>query len=108
MAFAPALREALAQATGEPVELRETHISWIFLARGLAFKLKKPVRLPFLDFGTPQARRRACEDELRLNRRLAPTLYLALVEVRGTPDAPTVGGHGPAIDTLVCMRRFAD
>ncbi|HEY8707412.1 MAG TPA: hypothetical protein VIM34_05390 [Burkholderiaceae bacterium] len=57
-----------------PVRLVETHISWVLLADSLAYKIKKPVRLPFLDFTTLAARRRYCDEELHLNRRLAPLL----------------------------------
>jgi len=53
------------------VEVRETHISWVFLAGDRAYKLKKPLVLPFLDYGTPRQRRQMCREEVRLNRRLA-------------------------------------
>jgi len=69
----------------ERVELLETHISWVMLTGRYAYKLKKPLALGFLDFSTLDARRRACEDELRLNRRTAPELYLEVVPVTGTP-----------------------
>lgn len=88
------------------VQVIETHISRVFLTGDYAYKLKKPVALGFLDFTTPEARRQACEDELRLNRRLAPQLYLDVVEIRGTPDAPHVGGEGPLLDYAVRMRQF--
>lgn len=103
-----ALQRHLAALTGEPVTLRETHISWVLLTPHLAFKLKKPVRLPFLDFSTRELRRHFCEEELRLNRRLAPSLYLGVVPVRGTPAEPRLGGSGDPIDHAVCMRRFDD
>lgn len=67
------------------VELVETHISWVLLAGEFAYKLKKPVTLPFLDYGTPAKRRACCEAELRLNRRYAPSLYLDVVEFDGEP-----------------------
>jgi len=102
-----ALRRRLARG-GREVVLHETHLSWVLLSGRLAVKLKKPVRLPFVDFSTPEARRVACAQELRLNRRLAPTLYRALVDVRGLPGAPRFSGHGDVIDTLVCMRRFGE
>jgi hypothetical protein len=65
----------------EAVELIETHISWVFLAGEYAYKVKKPVNLGFLDFSTLQARRFYCEEELRLNRRTAPELYLGVVPI---------------------------
>src|SRR5580765_3569358 len=71
-----ALRTSLESKDAQSVRLIETHISWVLLAGTLAYKLKKPVRLPFLDFTTLAARRRFCDEELRLNRRLAPSLYL--------------------------------
>src|SRR3954463_6028930 len=76
----------------ERIECLETHISWVFLTGPYAYKIKKPVRLAFLDFSTLEARRRYCEEELRLNRRLARELYLDVVEVRGSADAPRVCG----------------
>lgn len=101
-----ALREALWRETGQPVALVETHISWVLLTRTLAFKLKKPVRLPFLDFGSVQARKHFCDEELRLNRRFAPALYIDVAPVCGTRNAPRIGGEGPPIDHVVRMRRF--
>jgi aminoglycoside phosphotransferase family enzyme len=88
------------------VELIETHISWVLLGGGYAYKLKKPVALGFLDFSTLEARRAACEAELRLNRRTAPDLYLEVVPVTGTAAEPRLGGSGPAIDYAVKMREF--
>lgn len=102
-----ALRLGLQAMTGQPVELLETHISWILLSGSIAYKLKKPVRLPFLDFTTLDARRRFCELELRLNQRLAPSLYLEVVPVCGTPESPRLDGIGDPIDYAVRMRRFA-
>ena len=101
-----ALRAALRQQTGQPVALVETHISWVLLTPTQAFKLKKPVRLPFVDFGSVEARRHFCEEELRLNQRYAPALYIDVAPVCGTPDAPRIGGEGPVIDHAVRMRRF--
>ena len=63
------------------VELRETHISWVFLAGDLAYKVKKPLVLPFLDYGTVERRREMCREEVRLNRRLAPRIYLRVIGV---------------------------
>jgi aminoglycoside phosphotransferase family enzyme/predicted kinase len=67
------------------VELVETHISWVLLAGDFAYKIKKPLTLPFLDYGTVGKRRACCADELRLNRRFAPQLYLEVVDFDGEP-----------------------
>ncbi len=90
----------------DPVEHIETHISHVFLAGAFAYKLKKPIDLGFLDFSTLERRRRCCEEELRLNRRLAPDLYLGVVAVTGTAIAPRIGGPGPVQEYAVQMRRF--
>lgn len=76
----------------------ETHISWVLLAGGFAWKIKKPVTLPFLDYGTVEKRRACCLEELRVNRRFAPDLYLEVVELA------TQSGTEPAVK----MRRFAE
>jgi len=91
---------------GGMIEHLETHISHVFLAGDRAYKLKKPVNLGFLDFSTAERRLEFCREELRLNRRLAPELYLGLVAVTGTPDQPRLGGTGPVLEYLVEMRRF--
>jgi aminoglycoside phosphotransferase family enzyme/predicted kinase len=70
----------------EEVDLLETHISWILLAGDFAYKLKKPITLPFLDYGSVDKRQACCEAELRLNRRYAPDLYLDVVEFDGEPS----------------------
>ncbi len=88
------------------VERLETHISVILLAGDYAYKIKKPYDLGFLDFTTLAARRHYCEEELRLNRRLAASLYLDVVPLTGSLDAPRVGGTGPALEYAVRMRRF--
>ena len=88
------------------VELVETHISWVLLAGDYAYKLKKPVDFGFLDFSTLTARRHFCEEELRLNRRLAPQLYLDVVAITGSEAAPRIGGTGTALEYAVKMRRF--
>jgi len=94
-----------------PVELVETHISWVLLAGNYAYKLKKPVRLPFLDFSTLAARRHYCEEELRLNRRTAPELYLEVVPVvRSAQGGARFGAPGESaepIEYALKMRRFA-
>jgi aminoglycoside phosphotransferase family enzyme/predicted kinase len=90
------------------VQLVETHLSSVLLAGDFAYKLKKPVQFGFVDFSTPAKRRFFCEEELRLNRRTAGDLYLDLVPITGTVDAPRVGGSGDALEFAVRMHRFAD
>ena len=90
----------------ERVELIETHISCVLLAGDYAYKIKKPVNLGFLDFSTLAARRHFCEEELRLNRRTAPQLYLEVVAIGGSESAPVLGGGGAPIEFALRMRRF--
>ena len=85
----------------------ETHISFVLLTGTHAYKIKKAVDFGFLDFTTLAARRFFCEEELRLNRRLAPGLYLEVVPITGSVDAPAVGGAGPVLEYAVKMREFA-
>jgi len=90
------------------VDLEETHISWVLLAGAYAYKVKKPVRLPFLDFSTLAARRHYCEEELRLNRRTAPDLYLEVVPVTRSADGGAqLGAPGEPVEYALKMRRFA-
>ncbi len=86
----------------------ETHISTLLLTDDYAYKLKKPLDLGFLDFTTLARRCHACDEELRLNRRLAPAIYLRRVAITGTPDDPAIDGDGPLLDWAVQMRRFDD
>jgi len=88
------------------VDLIETHISWVFLAGDYAYKIKKPVSLGFLDFSTLEKRHFYCEEELRLNRRTAPGLYMDVVPVAESRDGLRVGGTGKAIEFALRMRRF--
>lgn len=85
----------------------ETHISWVLLVQDNAYKIKKPVRLPFVNYADLRARRQFCEEEVRLNRRLAPSLYLGVTRITGTPLSPALDGTGPVLEYAVCMRRFA-
>lgn len=90
------------------VEVIETHMSWVFLTDTHVYKLKKPVRRDFVDFSTLELRRRNCEDELRLNRRLAPDVYLAVVPLVLTAEGRLrLGGAGEPCEWLVRMRRLA-
>lgn len=101
-------RMVRALAAQHAARVIETHISWVLLAGDLAWKLKKPLQLPFLDHRMLAARRFSCEEELRLNGRLAPGIYLGIDAITGTPEAPVTGGEGAPIDYAVRMRRFAD
>lgn len=92
----------------ERVELIETHISWVFLTREFAWKIKKPVSFDFLDFSTLEQRKHFCEEELKLNRRTAPDLYLDVVSICGTTAQPTVGGTDEPFEYALKMRRFDD
>ncbi len=104
--FAALLNPACYPHPVSGVRVLETHISWVLLTGEYAYKIKKPVYLGFLDFSTLGLRRHYCEEELRLNRRLAPELYRELVEIRGAPQAPRVGGDGPVLEYAVRMREF--
>lgn len=97
--------DALCRALG--AELIETHISYVLLADAQAWKIKKALDLGFVDFRTLAQRRFYCEEELRLNRRTAPQLYLQVLPLTGTPPQPVLGGSGPVIDWVLCMRAFA-
>lgn len=88
------------------VEHLQTHISHVYLTGPIAYKIKKPLALGFLDFSTLEKRRDACFEELRINRRLAPELYLDVVPICGTPQRPAVEGSGVAIEYAVKMKQF--
>jgi hypothetical protein len=89
-----------------PVRVIETHISWVLLTGEFAYKIKKPLNLGFLDFSSIDKRLHACCDEVQLNRRLAPAIYLDVVPITGTPDAPRVNGVGETFEYAVKMRQF--
>ncbi len=88
------------------IDVLETHISWLILTGQYVYKIKKPVDLGFLDFTALDARRRYCEEELRLNRRLAPAIYEAVERIAGSADDPRIGGEGAVIEYAVRMREF--
>ena len=90
----------------EAIKVIETHISWVILTGPYAYKVKKPLNLGFLDFRDPESRRFYCEEELRLNRRLAETIYEAVLPVTGSSDAPELGGDGTPFDYALRMRQF--
>jgi aminoglycoside phosphotransferase family enzyme len=89
------------------VERVETHMSWVFLTDRHAYKLKKPVRHEGLDFSSPELRRLDCEEEVRLNRRLARDVYLGTLALTLAPGGTLrLGGTGETLDWLVHMRRL--
>lgn len=89
------------------IELRETHLSWIVLTGAFAYKIKKPVKFDFIDAATLEQRRRLCMEELRLNRRLAPQLYIEVVPITRKDGHAIVGGDGIALEYAVRMQQFA-
>jgi len=88
------------------VTRRETHMSLVFLTKDRAYKLKKPVRFPYLDFSTVSRRETACRAEIRLNRRLAPGVYLGLAALTASATGLSIEGAGAVTDWLVVMRRL--
>ena len=93
----------------DAVRLIETHVSWVLLAGELAYKLKRPVHYPFIDLRAPARRRFLCEEELRLNRRFAPQLYLdvcRIIEDGGKARIAPEGADGRILEYAVRMRRF--
>jgi hypothetical protein len=102
-----ALRSPDVYPGSPPVEVVESHISWVFLAGDRAYKLRKPVVFPFLDYGTAERRRELCEEEVRLGRRLAPDLYLGIRPLVRTREGWRLGEPGePGDEHVVEMRRF--
>ena len=90
----------------DEVMCRETHMSWVFLAGDRVYKLKKPVRFPYLDFSSVARREAACRAELRLNRALAPDIYLDVLPLVDTGEGLSIGGTGTPVDWLVFMKRL--
>lgn len=110
-ALPPLIRTLLAEAACydhavDKPELIETHISWVLLTGSYAYKIKKPVDLGFLDFSTLALRQQDCLEELRLNKRLAADIYLDVVAITGSVDAPRVNGAGEMLEYAVKMRQF--
>jgi len=93
----------------DSVEFRETHISRVYLTDSHAYKLKKPLDLGFLDFTTLERRGFFCAEEVRLNQRFAPGVYLGVAELREAPDGTLrFGGHGTLREFAVRMRRLPE
>ena len=87
-------------------QLIETHISWVLLTGEYAYKIKKPMNFGFLDFTSLGQRQHFCNEELRLNQRLTDGLYLEVLPITGSAEAPQIGGEGEAIEYVLKMRQF--
>jgi hypothetical protein len=92
----------------EEIDVRQTHISVVFLGGGCAYKIRKPIRLEFLDFQSLELRRQDCEREVALNRRLAPDVYLGVVPITSEAGRLRFEGTGEAVEWAVKMRRLPD
>lgn len=92
----------------EKISLLQTHISWVILTGPFAYKIKKPVSLGFVDFSTLEKRQYYCAEELRLNQRFAPELYLEVMPLTGTATEPTWNGEGEPIEYAVKMVQFPE
>ncbi len=90
----------------EEFQVIETHISWVLLTGQYVYKIKKPVNYGFLDFSSLEKRKYYCEEELRLNKRLAPDLYLEVVTINGTVDHPVINSDSMVIEYAIKMRQF--
>ena len=88
------------------VDLIETHISWVLLTGRFAYKIKRPVHYPFVDLRSAEQRRLMCHEEVRLNRRFAPELYLGVHAIHERKGEARIGGSGRIIEHAVKMRRF--
>ncbi len=101
------LSEPSAYGVSDLVKRIDTHAAIIFLAGDRAYKLKRAVRYPYLDFSTAEKRRLVCKAELALNRRTAPDLYLEVCSIGRLDDGSLALGKGSPVDWLIVMRRFA-
>jgi aminoglycoside phosphotransferase family enzyme/gluconate kinase len=88
------------------IQLIETHISWVILTGPYAYKIKKPVDFGFLDFSTLEKRKLFCNEEIRLNRRLAADIYLEVIHITGTAAQPVFNGEDEVIEYAVKMKQF--
>ena len=104
------LEPSLYPHSPEGVELRETNTSWVFLAEDLAYKVKKAVSFPFLDYGTVERRHEMCREEIRLNRRLASHIYLRVVGIARDGDryVLTADDDSSAVEYAIEMRRVEE
>ena len=93
-------------AVTEPIQLCQTHVSYVLLTGDYAYKLKKPVNFGFLDFSTLEKRQHFCQEELRLNQRGAAELYLEVLPITLAGEEYHLGGNGEAVEYVVKMREF--
>jgi aminoglycoside phosphotransferase family enzyme len=99
-------KQILELVEAQGAELVQTHISWVLIGGKEVFKIKKPVKFSFLDFSTLERRKMFCEEEVRLNRRLSPDVYLGVVPITGEKGAPAFGGKGGTLDYAVRMKKL--
>jgi len=92
----------------DTIQVVQTHISVVFLTGSSVYKIKKPVRMGFLDFSTLERRHHFCQRELILNRRLAPSVYLDFVTITRQNDTLRIGGDGPAVEWAVHMHQLPE
>ncbi|MBW4665405.1 MAG: AAA family ATPase [Chroococcus sp. CMT-3BRIN-NPC107] len=90
----------------EPIELIQTHVSYVFLTGDYAYKLKKPVNFGFLDYSTLEKREHFCHQELEMNKRGAPELYLEVLPITQTEDKFSLSGTGETVEYVLKMRQF--
>jgi len=90
------------------IRLVETHSAWVILTGQYVYKIKKPVDFGFMDFSTLEKRHYYCNEEVRLNQRFAPAIYLGVVSITGTETQPQLDGDGAVLDYAVRMRQFPD
>ncbi|WP_341524818.1 AAA family ATPase [Nostoc sp. UHCC 0302] len=93
-------------AVTEPIQLIQTHISYVLLTGDYAYKLKKPVNFGFLDFSTLEKRQHFCQEELRLNQRGAAQLYLEVLPITLVEEQYNLGGTGEVVEYVLKMRQF--
>src|SRR6476646_4126518 len=90
----------------EPIQLIQTHVSYVLLTGDYAYKAKKPVNFGFLDFDTLEKRHHFCQEELRLNQRGAAELYLEILPLTQNGDRFQLGGSGDPVEYVIKMRQF--
>ena len=113
MSAQPTLVRALMKPEAYPhrcdeIKLVETHISYIFLTGDYAYKMKKPLNLGFLNFSDLEKREFYCQEEVRLNSRTAPDIYLEVISIGGSPEHPIINGTGEAFEYAVRMKQFPE